>query len=155
MARIGTYTSKADPAEAANPDAPLPVSGAVTVSGSVSTLDNLPNPTKASGDLTGITAANTVIADTGQLAAGVYLVEIELGFSGTLVAGKHIIVQHRDAANAANINTLGLCPGGDSRYLLFRRVVVAANERIRAAVGAVATLAGEVVHASIRAYLLP
>ena len=126
--------------------------------------DNAPLPTSyvpfvdpvvAFGQQVGITAAATVVADSGPLAAGRYAVEVDLGFSGTLVAGKHISVEHRNAANNGNIAQLGLCPGGAAPHIFLERVVVAANERIRAVVGAVATLAGEVVHASIRVYLLP
>jgi hypothetical protein len=50
--------------------------------------------TVASGQATAPTAAQ-VVADTGALAAGVYDLEITLGFSGVLAAGKHLSVEHQ------------------------------------------------------------
>lgn len=100
-------------------------------------------------------AAAAVVADSGALAAGVYAVEVDLGFSAAPAAGKHISLEHRNAANNGNTQQLGLCPGGAAPHIFLERVVVAANERIRAVIGAVAAAAGEVAHASIRLYLLP
>jgi hypothetical protein len=111
-------------------------------------------PTVASGQATAPAIA-AVIADTGALAAGVYDLEITLGFSGVLAAGKHLSVEHRNAANAANVFQYGLCPAGASKTVYISRVVVAANERIRVVVGPVAAAAAEVTHATIRALLVP
>lgn len=111
-------------------------------------------PTVASGQATAPAAAQ-VIADTGALPAGAYDLEITLGFSGVLAAGKHISVEHRNAANGANIQQLGLCPAGAPKTIYLSRVVVALNERVRAVVGAVAGGASEVAHATIRAMLVP
>jgi hypothetical protein len=104
----------------------------------------------ASGQATAPTAAQ-VVADTGALAAGVYDLEITLGFSGVLAAGKHLSVEHRNAANAANIAQLGLAPAGTGGSVYLTRVVVALNERVRVVVGAVAGAVSEVAHATIRA----
>jgi hypothetical protein len=106
--------------------------------------------TVASGQATAPTAAQ-VVADTGALAAGVYDLEITLGFSGVLAAGKHLSVEHRNAANAANIAQLGLAPAGTGGSVYLTRVVVALNERVRVVVGAVAGAVSEVAHATIRA----
>lgn len=111
------------------------------------------NPTAASG-LSIAPAAGAVVADTGPLAAGTYLVEINLMASAAAAAGKHIQVEHRDAANAANINVLSGCAGGQMFSTLVERVVVAANQRVRAIIGAVAFAASEGALASIRAYRL-
>lgn len=125
-------------------NAPLPVSVAPFVA-----------PVVVSAQAVGISGAGTVVADSGALPAGIYRAEIILGFSGTLVAGKHVQVEHRNAANGATLQLYGLCPGGSSLPIEMERIVVAANERIRAVIGAVATLAGEVAQATIRLYLLP
>lgn len=110
--------------------------------------------TVASGQVTaGAIAA--VIADTGALPAGTYDVEITLGFSGAGVAGKHISVEHRNAANAANVQALGLCPAAAVKTIYLSRVAVALNERIRAVIGPVAAAAAEVAHATIRAIPVP
>lgn len=111
-------------------------------------------PTVASGQATAPIAA-AVIADTGALAAGVYDLEITLGFSGVLAAGKHLSVEHRNAANAANVQQYGLCPAGAVKTIYISRVVVAATERVRVVVGAVAAAVSEVAHATIRAILVP
>jgi len=138
MAKLGTYMSSGG-----DDAAPLPVTVAPVVA-----------PVVASAQAVGITAAAAVIADSGAMPAGVYRAEIILGFSGTLVAGKHVQVEHRNAANAATLQFYGLCPGGSSLPIEMERIVLAANERIRAVVGAVATLAGEVISATIRLYPL-
>jgi hypothetical protein len=111
------------------------------------------NPTAASA-LSIAPAANAVLADTGALAAGTYLVEINLAASAVAAAGKHIQVEHRNAANAATVNYLGGCSGGQMFSTIVERVVVAAGERVRAVVGAVAFAASEGAIASIRAYRL-
>lgn len=116
-------------------------------------IQPLATPSAIGAETTASIAA-AVIADTGALAVGSYRVEITLGFSGTVVAGKHIVVQHRDAANTGNIGILALCPSGASVHIVLERVVIAATERIRAVIGAVAAGVGEVSQASIRVYLL-
>lgn len=111
------------------------------------------NPTAASG-LSIAPAANAVVADTGPLPAGAYFVEITLATSAAAAAGKHLQVEHRNAANAATVNTLAGCPGGVVEQTFIERIVLALNERIRAVVGAVAFAASEGAIASIRAYRL-
>lgn len=138
MATIGTY-----PARAGGDSDPIPVSSSPLVA-----------PLFTSGQQVAPVAA-IVVTDTGALGAGVYRVEANLGFSGVLAAGKHLTLEHRNAANAANVTQLGMCPAGGSESFVFERVVLAAGERIRAIVGAVAAAAGEVAHGTIRVYLLP
>lgn len=112
------------------------------------------NPTAAAGTSTA-PGASTVVADTGQLAAGTYRLEATLGFSDTLAAGKHIMVEHRNAANNAIVATLALCPAGAAMGdFVVSRLVVALNERVRAITGSVVGAAGSVAQASIRATLL-
>jgi hypothetical protein len=138
MAKIGTY-----PSSGGDDNAPIPTTGAPLVA-----------PAVAFGQVAAPGAA-VVIADSGALPAGIYMAEITLGYSAVAAAGKHISVEHRNAANAANIAQLGLCPGGGQVAFKIARVVLAANERIRAVGGAVVGAAGEVAHATIRTYLLP
>ena len=99
-------------------------------------------------------AANAVIADTGALVAGDYLVEITMGFADTVLAGKGLACEHRNAANAATVAELGVCPAGTAAPIVYKRVSVAANERIRVVNLAVVGAAGSVAQATIRAHLL-
>lgn len=113
----------------------------------------LANPTVASGQATA-PAIGAVIADTGALPAGTYLVEIRAAGSCVRAAGKQLEVQHRNAANAANVNILATTPGEPVTTETFR-VVLALNERIRIVVGAVAFAAAEIANGLVRVYLLP
>jgi hypothetical protein len=139
MAKIGTY-----PSSGGDDAAPLPIT---------SVSDNPANPVQGSAEVAAPAAA-AVIATTGALAAGVYLIEIALGYSGVAAAGKHITAQHRNAGDSANVALLGLCPAGATQHIVFRRVVLAANEFVRVVAGAVAGAAGEVAQAVIRAHKL-
>lgn len=130
--------------------------------GSVQTGDSYPlpvkqalpaAPTEVSGDLTAPAAA-AMVADTGPLAAGVYLVEVAIAFADTLAAGKVAHAEHRDGANGANVARLGSCSAGDSTFVVARRLTLAANERVRVVNGGVAGAAGSVLSAAIRAYKL-
>lgn len=97
-------------------------------------------------------AAAAVIADTGAMPAGDYTIDLELDASAVLAAGKGLIVEHRNAANAATLKQLGGCSAGQSRTVTIRRLTLAANERVRVIVGAVAFAAGEVATAAIQAH---
>jgi len=55
------------------------------------------------GSLAAGTAANTVHADTGALASGVYAVTLMFGCDATAGSDQDYYIQRRDAANAANI----------------------------------------------------
>ena len=79
-------------------------------------------------------AANSILADTGQLPAGVYDVIISIG-SNTGAAAEQWAVQHRDAANAANlgiIEHIQLAEGNAQQplYMAFSHSFVS-NERLR------------------------
>jgi hypothetical protein len=96
--------------------------------------------------------AAAVVVDTGALPAGDYTIDVELDAAAVLAAGKALVVEHRNAANAATVKQLGGCSAGQSRTLTIRRLTLAANERVRVVVGAVAFGAGETGTAAIQAY---
>jgi hypothetical protein len=104
------------------------------------------------GALATAPGAAAVVADTGALPAGDYTIDVELDAAAVLAAGKALIVEHRNAANAATVKPLGGCGAGQSRTLTIRRLTLAANERVRVIVGAVAFGAGETATAAIQAY---
>jgi len=95
-------------------------------------------------------AANTVLADTGALAAGQYDIEVDAGSSDTVALGKHIEIQHRNAANGANLHTY-VIPGPLAQSFVWKKIHVALNERIRGQSGVIAG-AGSVytVHIIVR-----
>jgi hypothetical protein len=99
-------------------------------------------------------AANAVLADTGPLPAGAYRVEWNCVAMDTIAVGKGCIVEHRNAANSANIAVLGGCAAGESQSDEEDRVVVAANERIRVTVGSAAGAPSSLYAGHVAAYLL-
>lgn len=101
------------------------------------------------GQTAAAAVANTVVADTGALPAGTYEVEVEGGILGALTAGVGLVIEHRNAANGANIAVLG---GGVQFERRIKRVTVALNERIRIRTDAVALPAATVAAAAIRVY---
>lgn len=101
------------------------------------------------GQTAAAAAANTVVADTGALPAGTYEVELQGGVLGVLTAGVGLVVEHRNAANGANVAVLG---GGSQFERRIKRVTIAASERIRIRVDAVALPAATVAAAAIRVY---
>lgn len=121
--------------------------------GALAVFEEHLTPTGVSGAVTAA-AAGAVVADTGALAAGTYRVEIAMGYSGTLAAGKHVSCEHRNAANGATLATLALVPAGDSGAFVIPKLVVALNERVRVVTGIISA-AAEVAQASIRTTLLP
>ena len=138
MAKLGAFPAYGDEADEA---ASLPV------------VQRYAAPVVASADLVAA-AADAVVADSGPLPAGAYRVEITAGFSGVVAAGKHLVAQHRNAANDANIHSLGNCPAGASLSHTLSHVVIEEDERIRVVVGPVAAALNEGTTAQIRAYLL-
>lgn len=97
---------------------------------------------------------STVLADTGNLAAGEYLVEISMGYADTVLAGKGLSAEHRNAADTATVREFGICPAGSSFSTWIERMTVAQDESIRVITLAVVGAAGSVASASIRAYRL-
>lgn len=101
-------------------------------------------------------AANTNVADTGALPAGDYMVEFTAAILGVAAAGKGLVVEHRNAANGANITILGgLGAGGGPLERRICKVPIALNERIRIRTDAVPLAASEIAVAAIRVYRLP
>lgn len=82
-------------------------------------------------------AGNTVLLDTGQLAAGAYRVRIVAKAVGAQAAvDKGVVLQHRNAANAADIEQVArLAARPNSKHFggLYLETVVdlAVNERLR------------------------
>jgi|SRR5215211_4168469 len=96
--------------------------------------------------------AGTVVADTGPLAAGTYTLDFELAVLGAAVAGVGLVIEHRDAGNSNALDVIGGCPGGGAVRGRFESIVLAANERIRAVVGATALPATTTATARLQAY---
>lgn len=70
----------------------------------------------------------TLLVDTGALPAGDYLVAV----NGAASADEVFDVQHRNAANSANVNVQRRRPkAGDIDWVFSNKFTVAANERIR------------------------
>lgn len=100
-------------------------------------------------------AANTVLADTGPLAAGTYNVRLIVsGLNVTASWRSDFRLQRRDAANLANIwsQVFQVWEGAPIYDAVFA-ITVAANERIRI-ITVAATSAGEPVQASLWANFL-
>jgi hypothetical protein len=75
-------------------------------------------------------AANAVIADSGQLPAGVYRVVVHFGSTGVAGVGKGMSYEHRNAGNTANVATFTIPTPSYFRAELCY-VTVALNERVR------------------------
>jgi len=111
-------------------------------------------PTAYVSDQVTAPVAGAVIADTGQLAAGDYVVVYALSVADTVAVGKRIDVQHRDAANAATLKILSSVATGTGMWGETKRFAIATNERVRA-VNGVAGAASSVYTASIGAWRVP
>lgn len=75
----------------------------------------------------------TVLAGTGQLPAGLYLFRVYVNWSDNAVSN-HVLIQHRDAADAANIWEHSLeANSGDpaAQFTMEWTETLVANERIR------------------------
>lgn len=94
-------------------------------------------------------AANAVQCDSGQLPAGDYELEIQLAISDTVAVGKGLVIEHRNAANSANINVLGGCTPGETVDISIDKIAVALNERIRVIAGTAAGAASSMYVSSI------
>lgn len=136
----GVASGQNVPANVSETD-PLPVKSVSYVGAVVS---------RVSGSTT-TPGASAVIADTAALAAGTYDIKVTVGYADTLVAGKIALIQYRNAANSATTNEQG-CPAGASMEYWFRRLTVAANERVRVINGVIAGAAGSVLNAYIEVF---
>ena len=76
-------------------------------------------------------AVNTIFLDTGALVAGTYDFDINLSCFGALTAGLGVIVEHRNAANSATLQTIAACQQGGTFSFKITNYVIATNERIR------------------------
>lgn len=103
--------------------------GSITVDGTV-TAQSAPAPPNIVVESTAVTApgANTILCDTGQLAAGVWLFHLEI----TAADNKNVTIQHRDSTNA---NTLFSWVASMTTTTTWRQFdiacTMAANERLR------------------------
>lgn len=104
--------------------------------------------TWATNKSVGIVAAGAVLADTGQLAAGVYHFAVRLCLAGAAAAGKGLFLEHRDAGNGATLKDLAGIAAPGHQDVLIHNYKVAANERLRV-VNGVATVAAEVLISAI------
>jgi len=80
--------------------------------------------------------ANNVAADTGQLPAGIYDVQLYMGMSELVQTTASMNFEHRDAANAANLATYAVLgrttvDGGPVQITQNFAYELAVNERIR------------------------
>lgn len=86
--------------------------------------------------------------DTGPLAAGTYEVFLKARHPSTAAANRQLLVQHRNAANAATVRTLATHnadgPTGGTAVYGPVTVTVAAGERVRVVSGSDATNANVV-----------
>jgi hypothetical protein len=92
--------------------------------------------------------SGTVLADTGALAAGNYLVLVEMGITYA-ASGIDFQIQRRDAANAASIwsQMFGVLPSGGCRESWLTYVTLSENERVRCIVAT--ALASGAVQANV------
>lgn len=94
-------------------------------------------------------AANAVQCDTGALPAGDYELDIHLSVSDTVAVGKGLVIEHRNAANNANINVLGGCAPAQTVDFSISRLTLATNERIRVIAGTAAGAASSMYLSAI------
>lgn len=87
-------------------------------------------------------AINTILADTGALAAGTYDFKVWVMFQDSAVL-TNVEFQHRDAANAANVWTQRLTAGNSAAVHVFEEfelaLTFAQSERLRVIVSAATT----------------
>ena len=142
-----------------NEDVSFELSGVVVptaIVGSLTTLQATSTPMLLGTPFTNgdqvAPAANTVLADTGAQAAGTYQLRIQFNESAAANNTVSLLIQRRNAANAANIwqervmitNTAGYAPFGELNLY----VTLADQERIRV-ITEVGSAAASVVSASI------
>lgn len=99
-----------------------------------------------------VPAANSIIADSLALAAGTYRIEYAAGAMDTLAVGKGMLLEHRNAANNATLNTIASVVAGESRYGRVERITVGAGERIRWIAGTAAGAASSKYQGCIAVY---
>lgn len=103
-----------------------------------------------SAGLTTGPVVNTVLADTGQLAAGNWQFEVWMSFYDS-AANMRLQLQHRDSANAANLwsHTVSVRTGGQGITQVFKWAQsLSLNERVRV-INTIAATAGDPYHVNI------
>jgi hypothetical protein len=93
--------------------------------------------------------ASAVLADTGALAAGDYDFDVAMAILDTNAVGKGMVVEHRNAANAATLFQLGGCASPGNQWLHIQRKTLALNERIRVIAGTAAGAASSLYISAI------
>jgi hypothetical protein len=123
VAHIGTATD----AEAAGDGSLIAVAKRLrTLLGNL--LGNLPT-VHVTGTAAAL-AANAVLADAGQLAAGTYEVSVHAASTATAGVGQYLLIEHRNAANGATLHQHVIPSPGQGRWHV-PKLVVALNERVR------------------------
>lgn len=117
----------------------------------------MPGPTRAlygGNAIVVAPAAGAVIADSGPLPAGEYMMEIAMASDDAAALGKYVAFEHRNAANLANVQTF-ILPTPGAIFFRLSRIIIQANERVRAVAGTTAGAAGASYNAMINLYPLP
>lgn len=136
----------------------IPAVNPVFIVGSRGLAINVELPVFQSAELFDGSGANqvagTILADTGQLAAGDYDIWANLGVAGVSTPGNtgQVVLQHRNAANAATLATIVQVGLFTSAGVVFGSLPltgyqIAQDERIRASVVG-ATISG-IAHCSM------
>lgn len=94
-------------------------------------------------------AIGAVIADTGQLAAGDYDFDVLMVVSDTVVVGKGLVIEHRNAANGVTLQNLGGVSTQGELEVRIRRYTMALSERVRVIAGTAAGAAASMYVAAI------
>lgn len=94
-------------------------------------------------------AANALLATTGALPAGLYDFQIHLVCSDTPAPGRGIVVEHRNAADAATLKDLGGATPETTVDLVIKNYRLALNERIRVIAGTAAAIAASMYVSAI------
>lgn len=128
------------------------VASVTTGSSALRTEDTTQPVTVRVGTITAAPAASAVLADSGPMTAGTYLVEFNLAAQDTLAVGKGMVIEHRNAANSATTLRLGGCTAGGSESGTIRRLTLATNERVRVIAGTAAGAASSQYVAHLALY---
>lgn len=102
-------------------------------------LGNLPqvNPLYHATGSAAAPAAAAVVADTGPMEAGDYEIAVNIGSDDTAAAGKHALMEHRNAANDGTLHRKLMPVPGHAEWRI-PRIAIAKNERVRVITGAAA-----------------
>ena len=90
-----------------------------------------------------------VLADSGPLPAGLYDFQIHLVCSDTPAPGRGMVIEHRNAANAATLKDLGGAVPETAVDLYIKNYRLALNERVRIIAGTAAGIAASMYVSAI------